>query len=223
MRIFRLGVLAASTCVIFVAATSAHGGLIQPTSAVASSESNAGFDARAIHTIDGTGLPVGFGPSDSHAAYASGNHWTTAAGTSPTTAFITWGFAAPEVLDTIYIWNHRSNAPPANNPGYDVTVFDLTLLDSSSNVLLVLNDVALAPDTATGQTFSFGGAIAGVSSVRFDVEAVQSSTNFTGLAEVAFNRVTAVPEPSTVAMVSIGVGLFGLASLGRRRRAGQAV
>ncbi len=52
-----------------------QGALIQPDSVTPSSEfSNGGFDARAIHTIDGSGLPAGFGIGDAHADYASGNH-----------------------------------------------------------------------------------------------------------------------------------------------------
>jgi hypothetical protein len=84
----------------------------------------------------------------------------------------------------------------------------------SSNVLLTLNDVALAPDTATGQTISFGAVISGVGSVRFDIEAVQSSPDFTGLAEVAFNTAVAqvpVPLPPSLvltlgAAVALGLG-----------------
>ena len=211
----RPAALVMSFFAVAVIPSTAYCGLVQPDTAVASTEFTAGFDGRAVHTIDGSGLPAGFGPTDAHAAYAGGNHWTTASGTTPTTQFITWGFATPQILDTIYIWNHQSTVPPATNAGYDVTLFDLTLVDATNTVLLTLNDVALAPDIATGQAFSFDGAIAGVSSVRFDVEAVQSSPTFTGLAEVAFNAV--VPEPSSLALSSIGVAA-GLAIMWRRRR-----
>lgn len=209
--------LVVSFCALFTGPMTAYCEFIQPDTAVASSEFTASFDGRAVHTIDGSGLPAGFGPSDSHSAYASGNHWTTASGTTPTTQFITWGFATPQILDTIYIWNHQSNAPPANNTGYDVTLFDLTLFDVTNTVLLSLNDVALAPDTAIAQAFSFGGPIAGVSSVRFDVEAVQSSPTFTGLAEVGFNL---IPEPSSLALGFIGVATgFGISWHRRKKTA----
>ena len=93
---------------------------------------------------------------------------------------------APQSLDKIYIWNHQSS-DRSDNPGYDVTRFDLTLFDANDSILLTLDDVALQPDTKTAQTFSFGQAVVDVSRVRFDIEDVQSSPTFTGLAEVGFN------------------------------------
>ena len=177
---------------IVLLAGSACASLVVPDTATPSSQFAGGFNGAAINTINGSGLPVGYGPSDPHAAYASGNHWTTATATNPLDGFIVWGFNSPQVLDAIYIWNHQSTQPPAGNAGYDVTLFDLTLRDGSNNLLLFLDNLSLSADTSTAQTFSLGGAVANVSSVRFDIEGVQSSPNFTGLAEVAFNS---VPEP----------------------------
>lgn len=186
---------------------------IQPDTAVASSEFISGFDGRAVNTINGSGLPAGFGPADVHADYGSGNHWTTLSG-NPTEQFIIWGFAIPQFLDTIYIWNHLSTVPPANNSGYDVTLFDLTLFDSSDNVLLALTGINLAPDTATSQSFVFGPT-AGVSSVRFDIRAVQnSSTQFTGLAEVGFN---VVPEPPSLLLLALASATIGMIRPSGRR------
>jgi hypothetical protein len=192
-------------------ADAARAALIQPDTAVASTEFSAGFDGLAVNTINGSGLPSGFGPGSAHAPYASGNHWTTLA-TSPPTQFITWGFSAPQTLDEMYVWNHQSTSPPAGSSNYDVTLFDLTLRDAANNVLLFLDNVSLAPDTATGQTISFGGPISGISSVLFDIEASQSNgaTPHTGLAEVAFNTVSAIPEPSTHALILTGAALLGV-------------
>ena len=214
-----------TTAVAFLVAVSAAPGsaysaVIQPNSATPSSEFTSGFDGRAVHTIDASGLGPGFTPATPHDAYASGNHWTTD-GSGPTDEFITWGFTTPQTLDTIYIWNHQSTTPTANNTGYDVTLFDLTvfaLVGGISVPWLTLNDVALAPDTATAQAFSFDSPIPGVTAVRFDIEAVQSSTNFTGLAEVAFNTPVVggpVPEPSTLLL--LGSALAGFAAWRRRR------
>lgn len=195
----------------------ARAGFIQPDTATASSEFSAGFDGLAVNTINGSGLPSVFGPSDAHASYVSGNHWTTNSGTTPTSQSIDWGFTTPLALDTIYIWNHQSTVPPANNPGYDVTLFDLTVFDATNGVLLALTDIALAPDIATAQAFSLGEAISGVGRVRFNVKATQGSTTFTGLAEVGFNQVTAVPEPSSMALIVLGLAA-GSGHLVRSRR-----
>lgn len=193
-------------CAAFLMATSLQAAMITPDTATASSDFGTTLNFAAINTINGSGLTGPITPASVHANYASGNHWTTD-GTGPLDEWIEWGFNAPQTLGTIYIWNHRSNAIAAN-PGYEPVLFDLTLFDSSNNVLLFLNDVALLPDVATAQTISF--ALTGsVSRVRFDVEQTQSSTTYTGLAEVRFDStgVSAVPEPSTLSLLASGLGL----------------
>jgi hypothetical protein len=190
--------------------TCARAQLIRPDTAMASSFFGSTY--RAENAINGSGLPANFTVADAHAAYSNsgeGKHWTTASGT-PANASITFGFATPRYLVAFHLWNHQSTVPPATNPGYDVTLFDLTFLGADgTTVLRTLNDLAAAPDTATGQTFTFP-LVEDVSFVRFDVEAVQGATAFTGVAEVAF----AVPEPGCAALaaaVAMGLGV-------RRRR-----
>lgn len=198
----------------------AQSAVIQPDSIVSvSSQFNATTFA-ATNTINGSGLPAGpIDPGDAHADYATGNHWTTAFEPFPTAldTFINWGFDAPTDLGGIYVWNHRSNVI-SDNSGYEPTLFDLRLFDASNNLLLFLDDVALAPDTAVAQAFGFGSIVAGVSRVRFDVEALQEpSTNFTGLAEVAFetsNDLNLVPEPGSSLLLAFG--LAGLAAIRHR-------
>jgi len=164
----------------------ATGTFIQPNTAVASSEFSNNY--QATYTIDGSGLDP-LGPTGLHAAYSTGNHWTSEAGTGPTDQSIDWGFNSPQTLDAIHLWNHQSTVGPAVNDGYDVTRFDLTLFDAANNELLSLNDIAMQHDLATAQTFSFGQTIANISRVRLDIEDVQSSPTYTGLAEVGFNAV----------------------------------
>ena len=197
--------------------------LVAPDTATASSyfaSDPSDFRFAPSNTIDGSGLPGGYGPTDAHADYAfdsgsrTGNHWTTSGQGNPTDEFITWSFNIPQTLDAIHIWNHRSTMPPAGNSEYDVTLFDLTVFDSTSNVLLTFNDMRLTPDTASGQTFSFGSALAAVSSIRFDIEATQGTPNFTGLAEVAFNT-AAIPEPSSF----LCLGLVALSFAGMKLKA----
>lgn len=208
-------------CVAAVAAASialgtfgANAMLISPDGASASSQHSGSYDPG--NTIDGSGLPANFTAADAHADYAANNHWTAASG-DLLNAWITWTFNTPQTLSSIVIWNHLSNGP-AGNPGYEPTLFDLTIRDSSNNTLLFWDDVALAPDTATGQTFSFGGSIAGISSVRFDVEAVQSSTSWTGLAEVAFDDTRVDPVPVAPALPLLATGLAGMALLRKTRK-----
>lgn len=180
--------------------------IVTPDTATASSDFGSTLSYAAINTINGSGLTAPITPSLAHANYAAGNHWTTD-GSSPLDEWIEWGFNTPQTLGTIYIWNHRSNNIAAN-PGYEPILFDLTLFDASNNVLLFLNNVALLPDVATAQAITF--ALTGnVSRVRFDVEQTQSSTTYTGLAEVRFDStvVSTVPEPSTISLLGSGLGL----------------
>lgn len=194
--------------------------IIKPTGATASTVFSASY--LPTFTIDGSGLPNPTDITAAHASYTTGNHWTTARGTDPLAQWIDWTFAAPQTIGAAYIWNHRSNNI-ASNPGYDVTSFDLTFFDLADNVLLVLNDRALAPDTALAQRIDFA-LVTGVSRIRFDIEGVQSSPSFTGLAEVAFDTrsfvTDPIPEPATWALMISGFAIAGAAA---RRRRGAAL
>jgi hypothetical protein len=191
-------------CVLLACPVFAFSSVIQPNTIVGvSTQFSAGFDGLAINTINGSGLPAAFTFSDPHALYTSGNHWTTTGG-NPLNEWIRWGFTTAQTLDKIYIWNHQSSSASAN-PNYDVTLFDLTFYDASNSVLLFLNDLTLAQNVATGQAFAFG-ALAGISSVRLDVEGTAGSASYTGLGEVAFNTATtSVPEPGSLTLLGVGL------------------
>lgn len=194
-------------CALLALAMPARAAIIQPNTAVASSEFNGSY--LAINTINGSGLAGAVGTLPTHAAYATGNHWTTASG-SPLNAYITWGFSAPQTLDTIHLWNHQSNGGLANNPGYDVGNFDLTFFNAS-NVVIGNYSGTLAFDSNAAQAFNFG-TIAGVASVRFDVNSIQNAQSpYTGLAEVAFN--TTVINPNNAPDAASSAVLFGLSAL----------
>jgi len=207
--------LALSAALAAASPLAAHATIVRANTAVASSQFTGTFDGRAINTINGSGMPSPACPNSAHAGYATGNHWTTAAGTSPTTQFITWGFNVPQTIDAVHIWNHLSTIPPAANPGYDVVRFDLTLLDASNTALLTLTNQPLLPDTATAQTLVLSSPVANVSSVRFNIKQTQSSTSYTGLAEVLFN--SPLPDPADLNHDSVVdttdlvqfLGLFG--------------
>jgi len=176
--------------------------------ATASSEATASYVAE--NTINGSGLSSANDPSATHADYFPGNHWTSNS-ISPLDQYIDWGFNTTQTLGGIYIWNHGSNGGIAANSGYEPTLFDLTLYDDGDNIIESFDDVALAPDTNISQAFAFSSLITGVTRVRFDVEAVQSTPNFTGLAEVLFDdsntifgaTVLGAPMPASVPLPAV--------------------
>lgn len=201
-------IFAAAAIGLFAAASPAAAAIIKPTGAAASSSFSSGY--LPTFTIDGSGLSGGgLDPSEEHATYVPGNHWTSAAG-NPVGQWIDWTFSAPQTLGAAYIWNHRSNGVAAN-PNYEPTLFNLTLFDAAGGVLGSFVNVSLLPDVASAQRIDFA-LTANVSRVRFDVLQTQGSTPYTGLAEVAFDTQSfagAVPEPASWAMMIGGFGLIG--------------
>ena len=137
--------------------------------------------------------------------------------------FIEWGFESPTTIGGMYIWNHRGEEIDYT------TLFDLTLLDSSFGTLAFFDDVPLTPDTTgASESFGFANPVANVSSVQFEVEATQSSTTYTGLAEVLFSDTAIVtadvtlgsttPVPLPAAAWMLIAGIAGLAGARRLRR-----
>ncbi len=207
--------------VLLALCATARAVVIQANTAVASSFFSS--DYRPENTINGSGLLGALSTLPNHDIYSNagtGNHWTTAASTVPTDAFITWGFTSPQTLDTIYLWNHQSTTSLAANAGYDVGNFALTFYNSSSAVIGTYSGT-LAFDSNAAQAFNFG-SISGISSVRFDVNSIQNtatsgSTRYTGLAEVAFNTTTINPSntpdaASTAALLGLSVLALGFFS-----------
>lgn len=214
----RLNSVASLGCLLLALTAPAGAAIIQPDTAVASSQFSATY--AATHTIDGSGLAGAVSTLPTHAAYTSasgGNHWTTANGPSPLDAYITWGFNSAQTLDTIYLWNHQSTTSLAANDGYDVGNFALTFYNSA-NAVIGNYSGTLAFDSNAAQAFNFG-AIAGVSSVRFDVNSIQNSQSaYTGLAEVAFNTTTITSRTPDTASTSglLGLTVLALALYSRR-------
>jgi hypothetical protein len=181
--------------------------IFQPDSATATSTFSSLYDIG--NTIDGSGLPVNFTPSSSHANYAVNNHWTTTSGAlAADNAKASFFFDSPVTIGTFHMWNHRSNVIAAD-PGYAVTRFDLRIFDADNNELFALLNQTATPNVAIAQSFAFL-PVANASRVDFRVRANNGSTQYTGLAEVAFE---AIPTPGTAALL----GMAGLI-VGRRRR-----
>src|SRR5690554_719509 len=100
-----------------------------------------------FNTLDGSGLPEGFGPTDEHADYAPGNHWTTADGDTAG-ALALYSFEDTVSMDTLYIWHHRSTSPPADSENYAITRFDIRFLDINNESIVVLEDLRGEPGLA---------------------------------------------------------------------------
>lgn len=201
-------------------ATSGNAALIRPDSALAGSEFSGLYDIG--NAIDGSGLPAGFDAAAMHANYSTHNHWTTKSGAiAAGTSWAEFSFDSAQTLNTLYLWNHRSNVI-ASNAFYAVTQFDLVFKDAAGGVLASVLNVAAVGGLNDGkaQTFSFA-EVAGVKSVRFVIDknstpANHTGVNYTGVAEVAFGLVAApIPEPGTYALMALG--LAGVAAVARRR------
>lgn len=181
-------------------------------------------DYVAENTINGSGLPGGFGPTDTHADYAQGNHWTSN-GASPTDEYIEWGFSSVKTVGGLYIWNHLSNII-ASNSVYEPISFDLTFKDGGGGTLLEFEAVSLTPDTnGASESFTLSAPLSNVGSVLFEVKATQGSPTYTGLAEVLFSdsviagadvTLNAVPLPAPAWLLL--AGMAGMAGVRRLRR-----
>ena len=223
-------VTASLTCAVLLTG-SVDAAPVSADSATASSYFANSSNYHPENTLFGNGLSTANDPSATHREYLRGNHWTTQSG-DLTDAWIRWSFNTVTDLGGIYIWNHQSTHSPglANNPGYEPTLFDLTLYDLGGSILQSFDDVALAPDSNIASAFTWN-VIQGVASVLFEVEAVQSSNNYTGLAEVLFDdnliasnaknlsSVTPVPVPAALPLLVGGFGILGLAGWRRKKSA----
>ena len=202
-----------TTLLGLISATVATGGMasaaiFQPDSATAGSEFNSNYVIG--NAINGTGLPAGFGPDDTHGIYDQGNHWTTRSGAlAAGDAWADFSFNAPVTIGTFYMWNHRSDGV-ASDPGYAITLFTLELFDAADNLLGAPTDTPATPGVFTAQAFGIG-PVSGVSRVRLTILENNGSPRYTGVGEVAFDELR-VPAPSAAAML----GLVGL--MGARRR-----
>lgn len=205
--------LPVAAAALLIGAEPAGAALFKPDTATASSEFSSGYVAE--NTINGSGLPSLLDINAPHETYVFGNHWTTS-GDSPTDQHIVWGFGAGRDVGGLYIWNHLSNNIAANS-GYEPVLFDLTLFDAGNNILELFDDLDLQPNTNVAQLVDLGAVYSNVASVRFDVEATESSGSYTGLAEVVFtSESSSIPEPASLAV--IGAGLLGWAFARRSRK-----
>jgi hypothetical protein len=187
--------------------------LITPVSATASTQYSSSYLIN--FTIDGSGLPANFTTDDLHANYTTNNHWTTSIG-DIAGAFADYDLGTDKSLTHLYLWNHRSNSPPAFSTGYAVTQFDLSFYDANSILISTLSNLTAVGGTAAAQTFSFD-QVDFVRKVRLTIDSNNGDNQVTGLAEVRFGY-TAIPEPSTALLLVTGCLVAGTTAWRKYRR-----
>ena len=188
--------------------------VITPTSSTASSTLNTGFYSPA-HLVDGSGLSSGLHNSDFSAMWASD--------LGVNQAQVTFDLGGVFTLQGAEIWNYNFGNPAEFQSTILRGVKDFRILTSLDG--LTFSEVfagTLAMGTGqplAGQDFAFGGA---GRFVQIDIlnnygQGTYAERDWnSGLSEVRFVGIAAVPEPATWAMMLLGFGAVGV-SLRRRR------
>jgi len=217
--------LAGALCALALlsAASAAQADVITPVSVVASDTFDLFGQYKAENLINGSGLDSNGLHNRDFAAM-----WMTNLGVAQ--AQLTFDLGAEYQLGSADIWQYNFADPYPVNSSHiintvDRGVKDFAILISTDGVdyTEVFNGTMLRAngDPVAAQTFSFSGA---ARYVKFDIfnnyaEGTIYDPYATGLSEVRFNSLAAVPEPASWAMM---IGGFALAGYAMRRRAALA-
>lgn len=205
---------------LWISSTLTAGPIVSPVSAVVNS---GGTDPSTsiVNTLNRNGLSVGFtsGVTDFD-TYLAGNpthtlgftnaEWFSASGT--TTASVTYDLGSILLIDRLALWNEESAG-----------IGSLNLLSSTDNVVFTPRVAGFAPPDNPladypATVVNLGGAVS-ARYVRFDMSGCPQANpgTFAGCAigEVAFSTGAAVPEPSSIFL--LGLGLSGLIAARFRR------
>lgn len=212
-------------------ASTAHADIITGVTAINSSNlANRG----AINTVNGSGLSVGGDadlatPDQTHGNVAVsggvGSMWLTTLNDAD--PFITFDLGTEYVVDSFRVWNY--NDVQGTNNFTNRGVQNLNILTSTTGNPTPTDSLgaftfnkANGTTTESGQFIQFAPVTARY--IKFDVnsnfgvDAGTTANNYFGISEVRFNGTVApVPEPSTYAMMFLGVGALGLMTWKRKR------
>jgi len=181
--------------------TSVHSAEIAVASVTASSTF---YTYNAVNLINGNGLS-----GDLH----SGN-WEGKWLLDTTTGTLTFDLGELHKVGSTKIWNY---GPGCCGEGRSVKDLGISVSTDGLNYTDIGTFVLSKPDTDPfgGETLSLGDALARF--VRFDIQSNHGESDYSGLSEVKFNGVSAVPEASSLAYALIGLATAGYVQ--RRRSA----
>jgi hypothetical protein len=140
---------------------------------------------------------IGVGTGTSNGIFGSVNYGglVSADGGQSQSMLTSFGGGVPWIVGALFVDNPNVGTQDSFNQTPGVTPFTV--------------------DQALTAVMTFTANAAGVASFSWLINAGLESLNFFGLTNAAGETVTIVPEPTTAAL--LGIGLFGLAVAGRRR------
>ena len=179
-----------------------------------------GWDLRAIHVVDGSGLTGGL---HSQITYPAGQSWQTISQTG--TGQIVFDLGAAYSLGSMHIWNLNFYAPYNGRGAKDVAISISSDLDDWDAMGTFSFSMANgSADGDPGFDILLSEAWEAARYVKFDILCNwggADNAGHVGLSEVQFFAAeqgpgpTPAPEPAT--MLLLGLGLAGLAGLRKRK------
>ena len=175
----------------------------------ATTSMGSGFGTSLTNTVNGVGLSS-LSLTATHAATIPSNSWVSSSGIL--TGQITFSLGGLFTVDSFSFWNQNGGGPGAlGSTGiHNVQVLTSTdgtiftpLAGSPTSFAQVMGNTSLPPEI-----FSFTAISA--THFRLIVSSNWGDTAQTGFAEIGFNGVPGVPEPTS--MLLLGTGLAGIAT-----------
>jgi hypothetical protein len=184
----------------------------------ATTNMGSGFGTSLTNTVNGVGL-TSLSLTATHGATVPRNSWVSAQGVL--TGQITFNLGGLSSVNSFSFWNQNNGGPGLAGSTGIQGVQVLYSTDGTTFTALLGGPSVFARETgntSSPQIFSFTAVNAAF--FRFVVLSNYGDPGQTGFAEVGFNRVTAVPEPTT--MLLLGTGLAGIGAKVRSRRKANA-